>query len=237
MIPPSRTTEPLHRNPSRLRDVLRHDNPAVRVIRLVFGLLGFSTVIINIFIVANLPEGLHLPNYLSAFTNEVNLLAGAVLAVSGLVPRERLPRWWDGLRGAVTLYLAVTFVVWIVLLEGLPTAGVITPWVNFVVHRLMPIVLVVDWLLIPAAYAARWWRPIGWMAFPVAFLAYSLVRGAFVGWYPYPFIDPRGPAGYAGLIGSTGGILIGFLAAALLIDQLGRLRRRLSLPAHQAEAA
>jgi hypothetical protein len=228
MGPPRPSTTSPTRNGERL-PVLDHDQPAVRTLRIFFGLLGFATVVINIFIVAALPEGLHLGNYLSAFTNQVNLYAGAVLAVSGLVPRERLPRWWDGLRGAAAVYLVVTFVVFALLLENLPTVGTITPWVNTVVHRLMPVVLLLDWLLIPVAHRARWWRILAWMAYPVAFLAYSLLRGAAVDWYPYPFLDPRGPAGYAGLVESAGAVVVGFFLIAILIDLVGRLRRRIAV--------
>src|SRR4051794_1920541 len=126
--------------PGRL-PLLHHDQPAVRTLRIFFGSLGFLTVIINMFIVAASPDGLQLDQYLSFFTNEVNLFAGAVLAVSGLFPREWLPRWWDGVRGAAAVYLVITSVVFAILLEGLPTAGFITPWVNAVLHRMMPLVL------------------------------------------------------------------------------------------------
>ncbi len=217
-----------HRVP---RPLLDHDRGPVRVLRVLFGLLGFGTVIANMLIIAAEPEGLDAANYLSYFTNESNLFAGAVLAVSGLLPRESLPRWWDGFRGAAAVYLAVTFVVFAVLLEGTPAAGDTTPWVDLVMHKLMPVVLVLDWLLIPASSGARWWRPLAWMAYPVAYLAYALLRGAAIGWYPYPFLDPRGPDGYAGLITSAGAVVAGFLVAAYLFDQLGRLRRRLRMRA------
>ncbi|WP_210481504.1 Pr6Pr family membrane protein [Naasia sp. SYSU D00948] len=209
------------------RPVLDHDNAAVRVLRVVLGLLGFGTVIANMFIIAAEPEGLDAVNYLSYFTNQSSLYAGAVLAVSGLLPRSRLPRWWDGWRGAAAVYAAVTLAVFALLLEGTPAAGETTPWVDLVLHKLMPVVLILDWLLIPSATRARWWRPLAWMAYPVAYLAYALVRGAAVGWYPYPFLDPREVGGYAGLVGSAGAVVVGFLAAALVFDQLGRLRRRL----------
>lgn len=218
------------------RSPLRSGHPAVRAARLVLGLLGFGTVIVNMFIVAGLPEGLHLGNYLSFFTNQANLFAGAVLVVGGVVPADRLPPWWDGLRGAAVVYLLVTLIVFAVLLEGLPTAGTITPWVNTVVHRLMPVVLVLDWLLIPAAQPARWWRPLAWLAYPVGYLGYSLLRGAVVDWYPYPFLDPRGPSGYAGLVGSAGAVVVGCFAAALVLDQVGRLRRRLAVRTRDAPA-
>ncbi len=215
------------------RPLLDHDRAPVRVLRVLFGVLGFGTVTANMFIIAAEPEGLDVANYLSYFTNESSFFAGAVLAVSGLLPRGRLPRWWDGVRGAAAVYGAVTFVVFAVLLEGTPAAGETTPWVDFVLHKLMPVVLVVDWLLLPSAYPAGWWRVLAWMAYPVAYLAYALVRGAAIGWYPYPFLDPRGPAGYAGLVTSAGAVVAGFLAAAILFDLLGRLRRRLRVPAQR----
>ncbi len=232
MTTPGSSSGLLRREERAARPLLDHDRAPVRVLRVLFGLLGFGTVTANMFIIAAEPEGLDLANYLSYFTNESSFFAGAVLAVSGLLPRDRLPRWWDGVRGAAAVYGAVTFVVFAVLLEGTPAAGETTPWVDFVLHKLMPVVLVADWLLLPSAYPARWWRVLAWMAYPVAYLAYALLRGAAIGWYPYPFLDPRGPAGYAGLVTSAGAVVAGFLAAAILFDLLGRLRRRLRMPVH-----
>ncbi|MCU1436961.1 MAG: Integral rane protein [Naasia sp.] len=94
---------------------------------MLFGLLGSGTVIVNIVVVAGGPEGLRLAEYLSFFTNRTNLYAEAVLAISGLVPRDRLPRWWDGPREAAAAHPAVTFVVFAVLLDGAPGARTITP--------------------------------------------------------------------------------------------------------------
>ncbi|MCU1436962.1 MAG: hypothetical protein JWP66_49 [Naasia sp.] len=93
----------------------------------------------------------------------------------------------------------------------------------------MPIVLLIDCLLIPAVFAARWRRPLVWIGYPVADVAYSLLRGAAVDWCPYPFLDPRGPADYAGLVGSAGAVVVGCLAAALVLDQAAWLRRRIAL--------
>ena len=35
--------------------------------------------------------------------------------------------------------------------------------------------------------------------FPLAWVAYSLVRGALIDWYPYPFLNPAQQAGYGGV--------------------------------------
>jgi hypothetical protein len=31
---------------------------------------------------------------------------------------------------------------------------------------------------------------LSWLAFPVLWLVYTLIRGAVTDWYPYPFLDP-----------------------------------------------
>ncbi len=33
-------------------------------------------------------------------------------------------------------------------------------------------------------------QAMAWLSLPGAFLAYSLIRGPIVNWYPYPFLDP-----------------------------------------------
>jgi hypothetical protein len=52
-----------------------------------------------------------------------------------------------------------------------------------------------------------------WLAFPLAYVVYSLIRGHSSHWYPYPFLDP-GPRGYTGVIQSSIGIAI---SAAVLV--------------------
>src|SRR5204863_1852928 len=93
-------------------------------------------------------------------------------------PRERTVLF-DAARGAVTLYIAITGVVFALLLSGhredLNTAS---DWVNFVVHKLIPIVLVVDWLLEPARHRLKLWLAAAWLAYPAAWFAYTLIRGA-----------------------------------------------------------
>jgi hypothetical protein len=120
--------------------------------------------------------------------------------------------------------MAITGVVFALLLSGLQAELQTTvPWVDFVVHKLMPVVLLVDWLLDPPRHRLPWWPALAWLAYPAAWLAYSLVRGASVDWYPYPFVDVS-ELGYDGVLARAALLTVGFAAAAAALLWLGNRR-------------
>lgn len=60
---------------------------------------------------------------------------------------------------------------------------------NVLLHTVVPVMAVVGWLLIGPRRIVS--RRVAWLSviFPVCYLAFTLIRGAIVHWYPYPFID------------------------------------------------
>jgi hypothetical protein len=149
-------------------------------------------------------------NFFFYFTILSNILLAAVLAVEAIRPG------WMGtnglLRGASTLYMAVTGLVYAVLLRPIEAdVGLTSAWINYVLHSLAPAAAVIDWLLFPPegrlARSVVW----AWLAFPTVFLGVTLIRGPFVDWYPYPFLDPGETAGYLGVAAYSVLILVIFL--------------------------
>jgi hypothetical protein len=159
-------------------------------LRIGVGLLALGTVAFGFARWSAWP-GLDAVDYLSFFTIQSNLLAGLVLLASGVdarrgAPRDRLAM----LRGASTVYMATTGAVYLALLSGQqPSGGVLPAWVNLVFHGVVPLAVVADWIVDPPAQRIARARALGWLAFPVAFVVYTLIRGHLTGWYPYPFLD------------------------------------------------
>jgi hypothetical protein len=165
-------------------------------------------------------------NFFSFFTIQSNILAVVALFGLVLVPRERRTPLVDGLRGAAVLYMAITGVVFALLLSGMQEELQTTfSWVDFTVHKLMPVVLVADWLLDPPRHRLPRWTVIAWLAFPAAWLTYTLIRGASVDWYPYPFVDVS-RLGYDGVLARAAVLTVGFAAAAAALLWLGNRRAR-----------
>ena len=165
-------------------------------------------------------------NFFSFFTIQSNILAVAALFALVLVPHARRTPLFDGARSAVVLYMAITGIVFALLLSGLQEELQTTiPWVDFVVHKLMPIVLVADWLIDPPRHRLPRWAVAAWLSFPLAWIAYTLIRGANVDWYPYPFVDVS-RLGYDGVLGRSVVLAVGFAAAGAGLLWLGNRRSR-----------
>lgn len=166
-------------------------------------------------------------NFFSFFTIESNILAATVFILSALIITTKTKvRYHHVLRGAATVYMATTGIVYMLLLSGNENALQTTiPWVNTVLHYIMPIALFIDWLLDPPKRLLTIKQMFSWLIFPVIYLIYSLVRGPFVNWYPYPFLDPR-IGGYGRIVMFSIAIAIGVLAVAMLVKILGNFQAR-----------
>ncbi len=130
-------------------------------------------------------------NFFSFFTIESNLIGSVVFLFTGFAAlRAADTDRFAMVRGAATLYLTMTGIIYFLLLRGLEASlQTPVPWVNTVLHYLMPAALLVDWLVAPPGQKITFRRALRWALFPAAYVFYSLIRGPIVGWYPYPFLD------------------------------------------------
>ncbi len=129
-------------------------------------------------------------NFFSYFTILSNFLAAIIFLASAVMAHTgKQDDRVDGVRGAATLYMVITGIVYVVLLSNVDVQTPI-PWVNSVIHYLFPIVILLDWLLDPPTKRIQTRIALSWLAFPLLYAVYSLVRGPFAhDWYPYPFIN------------------------------------------------
>ena len=117
----------------------------------------------------------------------------------------------DSLRGAATTYLAITFVVFALLLADTDVDTAVV-WVDRVLHRVLPVVLMIDWLIDPPATRISWRQALRWLAYPVAWVVYTMIRGALTDRYPYPFLDPAN-GGYGTVAMYSAAIVVGTVLA------------------------
>ncbi len=200
------------------------------IARLFFGLFTVAAIVTQLTI--QIQSGFSVVNFFSYFTNLSNIIAAIVLLFGAffLFQRREPTPTYDLIRGAATVYMAIVGIVFSILLRN-EDLGSLLPWVNTVLHYIMPVVVVLDWLYLPPStklFASQIWV---WLIFPILYLVYSLIRGAIVGFYAYPFLNPAKVGGYGGVALYCLAIVVAFLLVSWLVMLLGnRLQRnRLSI--------
>ncbi len=164
-------------------------------------------------------------NFFSFFTIESNVFGAAVFAVAGWAAyKNRSIAHLAAIRGASTLYMAITGIVYSLLLANADVQTPI-PWINAVLHYIFPVLIVADWLIDPPKKTITFKKALIWLTFPVVYAIYSLVRGASTHWYPYPFLNVD-TLGYGQVLANCIVVAIGGLAILAAVVGLPKLTNK-----------
>lgn len=153
-------------------------------------------------------------SYISYFTILSNILLAAAFTVE-----QRTPR----IVTAIVVYMTVVGLTYSLVLRRLwdPTGAQLVA--DRLLHDVMPIAAVVYWFCFVARGQLRWRDAATWLAFPVAYMVYVMIRGALTGVYPYPFADVSA-IGYPRALLNAGVLVVGFWGVGLLFIATDRLR-------------
>jgi hypothetical protein len=187
------------------------------ILRVGFAVLAVVAILVQMLDLAD-RGALNPVNFFGYFTIQANLIAVAALLWAAAARGGPNPRL-DFFRGAATTYMTVTFVVFALLLADTDVDTAIV-WVDRVLHRVIPIVLMADWLIDPPAVRIDLRRAWWWLSYPLAWVVYTMIRGAVVGTYPYPFLDPAN-GGYGVVLVYSVAILVGMLLFIYAIVSIG----------------
>ncbi|MFX0071174.1 MAG: Pr6Pr family membrane protein [Candidatus Hermodarchaeota archaeon] len=93
------------------------------------------------------------------------------------------------IQGALTLYITVTFLVFAIFLSAIyhPTGWEAV--INITMHYIIPIAFIIDWLITGTDVQYKWKYILYWLIYPLSYLVYTLIRGFFINFYPYPFLN------------------------------------------------
>jgi hypothetical protein len=139
-------------------------------------------------------------NFFSFFTIDSNVATIVVLLIGAIFTfaRKADPHWYTVFRVIVVTYMAVTGVVYNLLLRGVELPqGTTVEWSNEVLHVVACAYLVLDWFIAPGRVPLNWRSLRAIVIFPIVWAAYTLIRAPFTvndnkgkAFYPYPFLDP-----------------------------------------------
>jgi hypothetical protein len=125
----------------------------------------------------------------SFFTIQSNILSGVVSAQLARQPDRDGPAW-RAVRLAALFGITVTGIVYSTVLAQIHQPnGATETLVNTIVHYIVPVMMVVGWLAFGPRPRIDQRTVAVSLIYPVAWICYTLIRGAIWSWYPYPFLD------------------------------------------------
>ncbi|MFA6276256.1 MAG: Pr6Pr family membrane protein [Pedobacter sp.] len=162
-------------------------------------------------------------NFISYFTIQSNILIAISLTFSLALPTTLLGRYFSAIKvqSAIALYIFIVGLVYNFVLRGIWEPKGWQLVVDNLLHVAVPVLYVLYWQIFIPKGTLQWKDGIVWAYFPLAYLIYSLIRGYFVGWYPYPFLDVN-RIGYHKVFINSGFMVIAFIIIGLLLIALNK---------------
>lgn len=155
-------------------------------------------------------------NYFSYFTILSNLLIALSLTIELFFPSTKLAKSLSlpTTKSAIALYILIVGLVYNLVLRGIWEPKGWQLIADNLLHVVVPVIYVFYWIIFTPKNTLNWKNVISWSYFPLLYLVYSLIRGHFVAWYPYPFLNVA-EFGYLQVLINSGFVVLAFIIFAL----------------------
>lgn len=122
---------------------------------------------------------------------------------------------------AITIYIFVVAVIYNTSLRGIVQLQGLDSFVNELLHVVMPIVFILYWFIYTDKKPVQWKHAWPWMIYPLLYIVYTLIRGSFVHFYPYPFLNVD-RLGYASVLINCVWVSVAFVIISLLFIAIAK---------------
>ena len=164
--------------------------------RIVFAILGVGTLLVSHYLNITNPLNASLPLLMRNlriyryFTMQTNLLVviWLILAIIWSSNPKKMKKLMGKLKGAITLYITVTFLVFAVVLSPLYHPPGLEGVLNLMLHYIIPAGFIIDWLM-TEGNNYQWSFIPYWFCYPIGYLIFALIHGGTTDDYLYPFLN------------------------------------------------
>lgn len=169
--------------------------------------------------------------FFSYFTILTNILVATRFTILA-VKDDHTPAFFarPGVQTALTVYIIVVSCVYNLVLRFLWAPQGMQKVVDELLHTVIPIASLWYWWRYVPASGLRYKDCIGWLWFPLAYIAWVVAVGAGTGFYPYPFVDVT-RLGYGRALLNGLGLMMIFIGLSLFLVAIAQWRKRSGGPA------
>lgn len=165
--------------------------------------------------------------YFSFFTILSNLIVAISMTVLLISPSGKWGRFFAkaSTLTAISVYITVVGITYNVILRFLWAPTGFQRLVDELLHLVVPVLFIIFWIVCVPKRDLKWGMVFPWLIYPVLYMVWTVIHGAFSNYYPYPFIDV-GKLGYGKALINTALILALFIFISLLKIGIGVWQRR-----------
>ncbi|MBS1916986.1 MAG: Pr6Pr family membrane protein [Bacteroidetes bacterium] len=193
----------------------------MRIYSALGGIIGWFAVITQFFLmlenrVAPITETImRFLSFFTILTNTLVALTFTFIAINSSLSIKKFLSKQTTL-AATCVYIVVVGLIYNLILRSLWQPTGMQKIVDELLHSVMPVVFLLFWIIFIPKSKLKWGSVFPWLLYPFFYAIFVAIRGAFSGFYPYPFIDVT-KIGYAKFFINSLLITVLFLFLSLLL--------------------
>jgi hypothetical protein len=168
--------------------------PSVKTYAAIGAVTGWLTLLLQLYLIiinrtASIPETV--TRYFSFFTILTNILVAISFTTVYLKGISITGSFFTRPKtlSAIVVYITIVGLIYNIILRFQWAPEGLAKLVDELLHSVIPTGFIIFWLVyVPKQYIS-WKNIFPWLIYPLVYLGYTLVRGTFANWYPYPFVD------------------------------------------------
>jgi hypothetical protein len=130
---------------------------------------------------------------------------------------------------AITVYMIIVGLVYNAVLRGqYPAMQGKAMIANELLHVAMPLLILIYWLVLAEKNTLEWKNIFLWLIYPLVYCIYTLIRGAIVHFYPYPFMNVD-VWGLSAVLLHCLYVCIAFFVVAVLLVAVAKVLTKISM--------
>jgi hypothetical protein len=191
----------------------------------IIALVGWFAIIVQLYLmllnrIASVPETVvRFFSFFTILTNILVALAASLIFIKRSSAKNFLQR--SNNVTALTVYIFIVGLIYNLILRYIWEPKGMQRLVDELLHLIIPILFVLYWFLYISKKELKWSNFWAWLLYPLTYIIYVLIRGAYSGFYPYPFVDVT-ELGYKTVMINSLLITVLFIFFSLLFIGVGR---------------
>jgi hypothetical protein len=177
--------------------------------------------------IAPVPETiLRFFSYYTVLSNLLIAVCFTVTAFKGIAVQGNLFARPNTLT-ATAVYICIVALTYNVILRFLWAPQGLARVCDELLHLIVPVIYVVFWVMFVPKQSIEWKNILPWAIYPLAYLGYTLLRGPYASWYPYPFIDVA-VHGYGKVLFNSAMVCLVFVIFSVLFVGISKMMAKRS---------